>query len=103
MRPDRGGKVAPIDESLSDDAKAIAGTVFLITGSLEYQTPSRIPERAKAALDELVEAKIAVREPMPGGGIRYRRRVPDVDMRGYARWFNRNKHVGDGLMLMGPG
>ena len=50
-----------------------------------------------------LEAKIAVREPMPGGGIRYRRRVPDVDMRGYARWFNRNKHVGDGLMLMGPG
>lgn len=52
----------PDTPALSDDARAVIGCLFRLptteTFKVTFNTPSRITPRAKAALDELVAARI---------------------------------------------
>jgi hypothetical protein len=81
---------------LSDDAKAVAGGQFGFMrpghGTLTFHTPSRMTERGKVALDELVAAGVCTVEPFNRyGGIVYR---PTIDCMPFARWLGSNHDKG---------
>lgn len=80
---------------LSDDAKAVAAGHFGLMSrksSLTFHTPSRITERGRAALDELVQAGVCSVEPFNRfGGLVYR---PLVDCKPFARWMMANTEKG---------
>ncbi|ACL58509.1 hypothetical protein [Methylobacterium nodulans] len=86
---------------LSDDAKAVAGGHFGFMqpgkGTLTFKTPSRMTERGKAALDELVAAGVCTVEPFNQlDGLVYR---PVINCRPFARWLMRNEAAGRFAMV----
>ena len=83
-------------QTLSDDAKAIAGGHFGLLmqpgkGSLTFSTPHRLTARAKDALVELTEAGVCKHEVLADGAWRY---SPLINCGCFARWLGANQHVG---------
>lgn len=85
-----------ITASLSNDAKALMGTVFAMCGgpTLQFQMiESRPSKRCQAALDELVVAKIIVKDNLPtradgSCGVSYKACWPGEDFKRFAKHGN---------------
>ena len=79
---------------LSDDAKVIASQFHSLTTMTFHMIDARPSDRYQAALDELVENKMLMREPFNQfGGLVYKK-VPDVDYSPYLKWFWENPDKG---------
>lgn len=80
---------------LSDDAKAVAGGHFGLMrphdGTLTFQTPGRITDRAQAALAELVQAGVCTVRTERSGALVY---TPAIECRCFMAWLGRNPKAG---------
>jgi len=87
-------------DGLSDDAKSVASHHLAGMrpgiGTIAFASPYRISRRAKAALDELVRARVLTVGPFGEGGLVYRL---VADCSAYRGWLDRHPEAGKFTMV----